>query len=417
MAKVTVNFDENLTYLMGNNGDGKTTLGLTGLWFVMQGIAEKTAKKEMNPLIGERFRFIGPDGKSAKGSIILQDSKHGTITVRRNMTKDGSTLTFETQNGFTPDQTWLTDLFDIFMISPKMFTQLSPKEQAVALGIDLSDFDEKIKEKKEDYRLINRQIKEYGTLEPVEEALYIDVKESIEARKKIIAFNEEQDKKEKAIADANQFVLEIDTDIVDKLDEIKRLQEELAKLNEQKDKATEFAAGLPTSEKKMDLSTVEERIEKASEINIMANEYATYKEKERALQTLISKLDRNKIDQQQLADQRTKHIQAMDLPFDNMEVDEEGQLLLEGKFIKDPYFSTGQLIKIVPILMATRNPEFRYVYIQDFNLLDEEMQKSVVDYLTGEDFQLVIEFVGDKNVDAKCIKLKDNIVVEETSGK
>ena len=70
-SQLSVSFDDNVTYLVGPNGSGKSTAGIIGLQFVMQGIAEKSSGGNI-PIIGERFRFIGENGKDAKGSIVLQ---------------------------------------------------------------------------------------------------------------------------------------------------------------------------------------------------------------------------------------------------------------------------------------------------------------------------------------------------------
>jgi recombinational DNA repair ATPase RecF len=86
--KVSVSFDDNVTYLIGKNGSGKSTIGITAIWFMFQGIAEKSSGGN-TPLIGERFRFIGPNGKTANGEMVLHDEKTGNdIKVIRKLTKD-----------------------------------------------------------------------------------------------------------------------------------------------------------------------------------------------------------------------------------------------------------------------------------------------------------------------------------------
>ena len=39
-SHIEVSFDKNITYLIGNNEAGKTTLGLNAIWFLFQGIWE-----------------------------------------------------------------------------------------------------------------------------------------------------------------------------------------------------------------------------------------------------------------------------------------------------------------------------------------------------------------------------------------
>jgi hypothetical protein len=86
---------------------------------------------------------------------------------------------------------------------------------------------------------------------------------------------------------------------------------------------------------------------------------------------------------------------------------------MNGKPLKEQYFSTGELLKVIPILMTFKNPEFKYVFLQDFVLMDEDKQKETIDYLTKQGFQLVIEVVGKTKAEGvKSILLKEQKVVE-----
>ena len=54
-----------------------------------------------------------------------------------------------------------------------------------------------------------------------------------------------------------------------------------------------------------------------------------------------------------------------------------------------------------------------FLFLQNFNLLDEQKQVEIEKYLTDKDFQLVIEMVGKTKIENKnCILLKDMKVVE-----
>jgi len=143
-SHIEVSFDKNVTYLIGNNGAGKTTLGLNAIWFLFCGIAEKSSKGN-NPLIAERFRFIGENGASAKGEMVLIDEvRKVKIKVIRKLTKDGTSLSFEAPEGLVLNQEWLNDLFNVFLISPRSFLALDSKKQTEALGIDTSTLNLKI---------------------------------------------------------------------------------------------------------------------------------------------------------------------------------------------------------------------------------------------------------------------------------
>ena len=76
VSEILVSFDDNITYLIGENASGKTTVGLNGVWFVFKGLAQKG-----DGLIAERFRFIGPHSKSAKAEITIYDEAEGEWDV------------------------------------------------------------------------------------------------------------------------------------------------------------------------------------------------------------------------------------------------------------------------------------------------------------------------------------------------
>lgn len=474
--QVECSFDSDVTFLVGKNGSGKSSLGIYGVQAIMQGIAEK-ASNAANPLIGERFRFIGPKGASSPLEMTLIDEKNGNaeIVIKRKITKTGSELSITAPEGYGQlDQTWLNDLFNIFLISPKMFCQLSPKEQANALGIDTTKFDAEIAALKQEHTMISREVKAFGDLPPVEKVEEVDAKalqarrenirkameviyrqnqltnkatrEAWDAAKKTI--NDEcaehnnkivlERNRRRGISDAHGKILEIasNNSIVGYVDlsKLAALIQGWAPLEEPKVAADLYpAAPTDLSEKGADyepaegelvlireipnddeLKAIDLEIAEASETNRKALLYSQYLEKKEAKEAKEKELAENKAKQVKKQEERTAFISSFKFPFSNLTVGEDGELLLAGKPIKEPYFSTGEILKVVPILLSTSNPELKYVFLQDFNLMDEDKQTEIADYLTGKGFQLVVELVGKKKVvDKNCILLKDNIVVED----
>ena len=112
ISEISVSFDENITYLIGTNGAGKTTVGLNGIWFIIKGLAQKG-----DGLIAERFRFIGPGGKSAQGTLTIQDyDKEIEIKITRKLLKNKTELKIEASDGRQLDQAWLDSIFNSFLI-------------------------------------------------------------------------------------------------------------------------------------------------------------------------------------------------------------------------------------------------------------------------------------------------------------
>lgn len=444
--KVSVSFDDNVTYLIGKNGSGKSTIGITAIWFMFCGIAEKSSGGT-TPLIGERFRFIGPNGKTANGEMILHDEKNGVdIKVIRKLTKTGTDLSFEAPEGMELGQQWLTDLFNIFLIAPKKFTELSPKEQAKALGIDTKQFDQRIAELKKEYTETNAVYRSFGELPEVEKVDKVDVaalqaqKETIrlklneaylenkkanEATRKaweeecdnlkdeVIVFNDCQLLRDENIKEANLLFERLHdlgydgTDVVAWINTLPK--PEPAKTFRAPDEPA-YIQELPDDS---ELKAIDQQIIDANKTNQDALLYEQWIEKKTKKGIYETALKSNKERQSATEAKRLEYIKSFKFPFSNLTVGEDGELLLNGKPIKQEYFSTGELLKIIPVLISTTQPELKYVFLQDFNLMDDEKQKEIEDFLTGKGFQLVVEIVGKSKIaDKNCILLRDNVVVE-----
>jgi hypothetical protein len=448
--KVTVSLDPNINYYVGNNGSGKTTLGLTGVQAIFQGIAEKASGGNV-PVVGERFRFIGPAGATSKNYIILVDEQNGNaeIKISRKITKSGSELEIEAPESYGAlDQAWLNSLFNIFLISPKRFIELNGKEQAKALGIDTKKFDEKITAYKKDYTETNAVYRSFGDIVEVDRAERVDVTE-LQAQKKEVSdklnakylenkkANEvlrlgwetmcKETENECATFNNKQIALqntiEQATALYSKLEglgyggyEVSEWIRSLGKPEETKNfedhypEQPEYIQELPD---RAELDAIDTQILAAGETNNKALLYEQYLERKTKKGVFETALKTNKEKQAATEAERLEYIKSFKFPFSNLTVSDDGELLLNGKPIKNEYWSSGELLKIIPVLIATTNPELKYVYLQDFSLLDEDKAKEIEEFLSGKGFQLVLELVGKTKIeDRNCILLRDNIVVD-----
>lgn len=417
-SHIEVSFDKNITYLIGNNGAGKTTLGLNAIWFLFQGIAEKSSKGN-NPLIAERFRFIGENGASAKGEMVLFDEvRKVKIKVIRKLTKDGTSLSFEAPEGLVLNQEWLNDLFNVFLISPRSFLALDSKKQAEVLGIDTSRFDTELESLKSEHTYINRELKSIGIgevqkIEPVER---IDVASLINSKNLTIDFNANQKVLEQNII-KNKEKLKLCEQELDELIKQKiEIEQKIEKLNNRIEAGQKYILTMPKPEELKSMEWIDKQIEEATTNNNKAIVYQNYIKQRSQYESKIQELNNNKGKQSEIIKNRIDYIRSKKLPFDNLEINEKGELLLSGKSIKEQYFATGELLKIVPVLISSLNPELKYVFIQQFNLLDEKQQKIVEEYLVSKGFQLVAEIVGEKEIENKhCIILKDMHLIDKNS--
>lgn len=471
---VDVSFDPNVTYLVGKNGSGKSTLGITGIHFMFMGIAEK-ATDGKTPLIGERFRFIGPKGATAKGEMTLYDEKKGIeVRVMRKLTKTGTELSFIGPEGMELGQQWLNDLFNVFLIAPKRFCELSSKDQAKALGINTKPFDDAIATLKTEFTQINAVYRSYGELTEPEKAEKVDVealqgekatiregmaityranqatnaaiRKAWEAKKATIdeevkAFNKNQHEKEQAIQKLDDCLRRLraivaEVGMINQLVDLDPFANHIADMDKALPSkvASELYPAEPTNlslesanyihardefvyikevPDETELQAIDAKIGETSETNRKALIYEQWQESIKKKEAKKRELEGNTQRQKDKEAERTAYIKAFKFPFSNITVGDDGELLLAGKPIKEPYFSTGEILKVVPILLSTANPEMKYVFLQDFMLMDEEKQADVIKALTGKGLQLVIEMIGKEVItDKNCILLRDNIVVE-----
>ncbi len=419
-GKVEVNFDDNVTFLIGKNGSGKSTIGITAVWFILAGIAEKSK----TALIGERFRFIGNGAVSASGELVLyDDTKKAEIVVTRRITKSGNELSFKAPEGYEVGKEWLESLFNVFLIAPKKFTELTSKQQAEALGVDTSSIDQEILELKQEYTLINRDLTNLGQLVVVAKTDRVIVEDLIAEKNEINEFNKAQTELKLTRERYDNAVKAMYNEALDVNNQILELEARITVLKEKGDAITKrIDAGLTTIAELKDAQElkpseeIDTKIFNASQTNEKAVKYEQYLVNLKKQQSINDKLKANKEKQAKKQQERTDYIKGQKFPFENLTISDDGELLLSGKPIKEPYFSTGELLKIVPVLMASKNPELKYVFIQDFNLLDEDKQADIERTLTEQGMQLVIELVGTKKVEGKnCILLKDCKVVETYS--
>ena len=101
-------FDDKITHLVGINGSGKTTVGLTAIWAGLKGISEKSGSGQ---LVGERFRFIGSKGATADIEIkLIDEDKKGEVIIKNHISKDTNKITFEASEGYVINNEWLNNL-------------------------------------------------------------------------------------------------------------------------------------------------------------------------------------------------------------------------------------------------------------------------------------------------------------------
>lgn len=422
VSRISVNFDPILTLFIGETGSGKSTAGVNLLFFIFQGLAQKAAKGT-TPLIAERFRFIGPRGKSAKGGCKVYDEKDGvTHTITRKLLKDSTELKIESSDGIQRDKEFLDALFSATLIDVRRFARMTPKEQAMAWGIDVSEFAEKRKALEVERHAIYLEKKRLqGVAETsmgAEKAEEVSLSELLKQRKEIEEFNSTVGEQETEYQDLQTRKQEAEK-------EVHHLTKELEIAKSELEAAESEIADFQVPPPRQDLSEIDQKIAGAEETNAKA----------RAYQQSVK-------DQEVYKDEKTKHtkkndeiagvdadmagyLQKQKLPFNNIAITNEGEfrLIVDGveKIFSETYFSTGEVLNLgakIGKALADRSgvPEkdrLNCVWIPDAMLLDEKNRTKLFEYCNKHGLQVLAEMVGDKKrEDVNCILLKEMKVVE-----
>lgn len=397
-----IEFDGKITHLVGINGSGKTTVGLTAIWACLKGIAEKGGKGQ---LIGEKYRFIGDNKKTADIELTLFDEAfNAEIKIRNHISKDACKITFNAPTGYKIDGDWVNNLFSVAFLSAKNFISYSSKDQALLLGIDTSAFDEHLEDLKKDYTFINRKLRGFGEITAVAKAEKVSIGALLAEKEKIDNFNNEQveikrlyDDELEAIEQHYEKTETLRELIQECTDEIKEREKLTASLQN-----TSFARVIQDQK---DTTEILDKINNAEEINQQASEYQAYIAKKTEYDVIKEELNSNDRNKEKVKKERLDYIKAFNFGFKELSVNEKGELLLLGKPIKEPYFSRGELEIIVTRLYMVKNPELKLRFIDDFELLDEANQKKIIEKLLEKGFQIITAQVGDD------ITTKENAVL------
>lgn len=405
-----IEFNGDLTRLVGVNKSGKTTLGLTAVWAAFKGIAENGAEGK---LIGDRFRFIGTSGNSSDIEITLIDQKtNSEIKVKNHITKNGNKITFDAPLDYSIDSDWVKNLLSVSFLSAKHFTQLSAKEQALALGIDTSSFDNTLANLKDEYTDINRAVKSFGDITVPEKVEKVSISSLLEDKKKIDTFNQRQDSSQKAIDSINQEISASQLRRKEIIDEISRLNEKKLSIEQEIEYKKNKISKLPIPEPRKDVGEIEFKIENAESNNAKADAYLVALAKQNNKATVQKKLEENKAEQSRVVNARLEYIKKFDFGFDGLSVGDDGGLLYRDRPLKDAYFSKGELEVLIAKLYMYKNPELKVRFIDDFELLDDENQEKLIQEMTQSGFQVITAEVGKEKKTNNTVLLRECKIVD-----
>jgi len=444
--EIQIDFKDGVTYLVGENGSGKTTCGLNAIWFVLEGIA-KTGKKVLH---ADRFRFIGKYGKSAIGQITLHDEKEGIeIYLQRKMTKGATTLKVAASDGRDLGENFVDKIFNIFSINPEGFAMLSPKDQATALGVNTTDIDARKRVAYNQRRELGYDVKRTkGALEENGEAVeveHVDIQELLNRKAEIDQKNENsrnlaQGHRERLYHKAITFnevqnSLQRKKDVYkDNIDTLKgrinQLKKEIetaeVKIKKQETSLAELpliekliSTDIPMPEvKKIDTSKIEEAIGNAQEQNKQASLWDEHKKLEKKYMDAVARHDKKDREYQDLEKERVEYLRSCNLPFSNITINGSGELEIDGRPFNKTYFSKGEILRAGVKMAAATDPKLKYIFVPDAQSIDEKNRETLFAELTDAGFQVVAEMVGTKKKDGdNSILLRESRIVDNYEDK
>lgn len=450
--QIEINLKDDVTYLIGENGSGKTTVGLNAVWFILEGLA----LKGKNVLHGDRFRFIGEYGPTAIGQITLHDEiENIDVIITRKLLKNKTELKITASDKRQLPDNFIDDIFNIFSINPLGFAKLSPQEQALAMGIDTAKFDAMKKVAYDERTELGRDVKRLESaveeIGPVEKVEPIDLKKLLKEKEQIEAantkaVNKARDERDKAVQEAikwnqeqdkkNAKIKDADYEIKNTEDRIKALREELKEKIKQLETHMENGIKmhkkliaerdkLPVPDEKISTdiqakpveakSTIAltEQIESAEATNkkaVLYQQSLTALKKYNAAKDLyVSK----QAEMDKIESDRIEYIKSRNLPFSNIAIDDSGGVLINNRPFSETYFSKGEILRIGIKLAAATNPKLKYIYVPDSQSIDEKNREKLFTELVEAGFQVVAEYVDtERQKDHGSILLKESRVVE-----
>lgn len=414
VSKISVNVEPSVNYILGSNASGKTTIGLDIPWFVLKGLAQRGE----DVLKAERFRFIGPHGKSAKGGIeIVDEVEKVTHTITRKLLKSGTELEIKSSDGVQRGQEFLDSLWSAILFNVMKFSELSGKEQALAFGVDTAEFDAKRKELEQERRAVYQDVKRLeGAAETsmgAEKVEAVSLAELLKERKEAEEFNDIVAKQEEAYQDSIEQQSEVER-------EIRTLEKQLkeAKTTAQRLQKDQDEAEMPPG--RQDLTEIDEKIAGAEGTNAKARAYQESLEDQKKAKAKRAEYEAKTTKIEAVDAERTDHIKASKLPYNNTTVDEHGEFRLNGKPFNQTYFSLGECMKfgakLASKIMAGEKDQdklLEYVYVPHAESLDEASRAMLFKELAGLGLQVMAEYVSTEKLKGEnSILLKEMQVVD-----
>jgi len=378
ISKIETSLKNGVFYVCGKNESGKSSF-LDGLTFALLG-------KKAFPL-GKWKEITSTSGAKTLTSCVLVDNDgNKVITITRKVNKSGNeSATIIRADGKSFKQSDLNMLLEPISLNPKTFMDMTPKEQALFLGVDTSGLDAEYKEVYQERQFIGRDVKR---LEGAKSESYcekpagsdVDIDELYQQQHNIDMNNNETYNAVKSIDQWKE--------------EIQELQIKIGKLNHKIDDFKGIAERpIGTT------SEIEHEIENVKESQGLVQQYNTYLKVSEELETATAGYEGKSDDLDAIKAKKVQAIKDSKLPFGNMSINEDGELVIikDGKEmpLNSNFFSTGKMWEMAIRIIAAKNPELKTIIVKDATLLDKDKIDHITKVANKKGLQVLMEFVGE----------------------
>jgi len=411
--ELDITFPDSKTILIvGPNGAGKTT------------VCDVIAGAILGPTFiakNNRFRIIKEGNQQAELTVFLADEKTGKkMKIERIFDKQGGIKLTASDGSQIFSAKEVSDLLDAFSLNPISFSELDPKQQAVSLGIDTSEYDKRYKSAYDARTIENREVKRLQTF--LENTAKPDKnsgepKDILPIQAKIAAaeqYNSERQMLVRKSNDAKAVITSAEQKIAELLSQVEeqrnlitttqttcaRLDNELeampekdlAPLHTERDEIIAFNGAVAGNRKAI------------ADRQALEREYREACEKQELAQKSVDAALAEKL----------AYIQSAKLP-DGCTIDDteghEGELLVDGRpFNKDNYSMAERIEYGIRLLAARQLEGIKFIFVQDASLLDPEHMNRLVTMADSLGVVMVFEVVGEKTGAENEIFIKDFVI-------
>jgi|GEM_PF-4784821 len=417
-TKLKIKFNGNVTFLIGVNGSGKTMIG-TAFQYLFEG------KTFFNNKYRRRMITDGEDKLKVIGEFTNEETGKSFKITRTLTSNDSPNLKVECDDNDSLDMKEILSMINMLYLRPFEIVKMTPQEQAKLVGVDTTDYDKKIKEKKSnltvprsDLKRVKEQLKAF--LHIPEKVVAVNLKDLYEERENIKLFNEEQLNRNSEITSQTFRVQEQER-------KIKKLEEELQFEKNALATKNGILESLVKPEPTQSLDNVNSRIDSADNTNLNArtfDKYVSLKSELAIEETTFATKEQEVKDAEQ---NKIDYIKSTKVD-SSVTFDENGGLRLTAfghteAYLNEAFFSTGQILKLsiqfclIKMLKDRANnlPTIPVIFVDNAEGLDKK-NLEYIDKISKEyNIQFILGYQDDKPQDGKnCIMLSEQSITKIT---